>query len=230
MMLKVLFNLFFPKLCVGCKNPLLKAETILCVSCAHQLPLTQFHTVHPEGLKNVFYGQVYFENATALFYFHKQGISQQLIHELKYRRRQEIGEYLGKWLVSEIKENPKYQNIDVVIPVPLHKKKLRQRGYNQVEKFGKVMAKYLNATYTDTVLLRVKNTKSQTFKNRVNRLISTQTVFQLSDTEALKGKHVLLIDDVITTGSTIVACAKQLQKTPNIKLSLAVMAYTEKNL
>jgi len=228
MMLKVLFNLFFPKLCVGCKNPLLKAETILCVSCAHNLPLTQFHANQPEVLKNVFYGQVLFENATALFYFHKQGISQQLIHQLKYKGQQEIGVYLGEWLMSEIKNNPDYQQIDVVVPVPIHKKRMQQRGYNQVEKFGKIMAKNLNATYNDTVLLRVKNTKSQTFKNRVNRLISTQTVFQLSDTEALKGKHVLLVDDVITTGSTIVACAKQLQKTSNIKLSLAVMAYTEK--
>ncbi len=227
-MLKALFNLFFPKLCVGCKTPLLTAETILCVACAHNLPLTQFHAQQPKVLKDVFYGQIVFENATALFYFHKQGISQQLIHQLKYKGNQKIGVYLGEWLASEIKQQPQYQQIDVVISVPIHKKRMQQRGYNQVAKFGKILAEHLNAVYNDTLLLRVKNTKSQAFKDKITRSKDIATVFQAIDFTTLKGKHILLVDDVITTGATIIACAQQLQKTPNIKLSLAVMAYTEK--
>lgn len=227
-MFKSVFNLFFPKLCIGCKTPLLTSETILCVSCAYQLPLTQFHSCQSEVLKNMFYGQVLFQNATALFYFHKKGISQQLIHQLKYKGNQDIGVYLAEWLASEIKNQPEYQQIDVVIPVPIHKKRLQQRGYNQVEKFGKVLAKYLNADYNDTVLQRVKNTKSQTFKNRMMRNKTIDTVFEVNDIMTLKGKHILLVDDVITTGATVVACAHQLQKISDIKLSLVVMAYTEK--
>ncbi len=227
-MIKALFSIFFPKLCVGCQQVLLQAENILCVSCVHNLPLTNFHTTNSSILQDVFYGTVVFKNATALLYFYKKGIAQKLIHQLKYKDNQKIGEYLGDWLSSEIKHLSQYQQIDVIIPVPIHKKRLQQRGYNQVEKFGKILAKNLNATYNNTALIRVKNTKSQTFKTQFNRSENINTVFKLIDTQQLQGKHILLVDDVITTGSTIKACVLQLQKTANIKLSLAVMAYTEK--
>jgi len=223
-MFKALFNLFFPKLCVGCKQPLLQPETILCVPCAHNLPLTQFHANQPEVLKNVFYGQVYFQNATALFYFHKKGISQQLIHQLKYKGNQRIGVYLGEWLASEIKNNPNYQQIDVVIPVPIHKNRMRQRGYNQVEKFGIEIANALDAEYIDTVLLKTTSTKTQVFKKRIARWDNSNEVFTMQNKTLIEGKHILLVDDIITTGATIESCANILLKAENVKISVATMA------
>lgn len=222
-----LFDLFFPKLCVGCKSSLLIQEETLCVSCIHDLPLTNFHHSKLQVLNTVFFGHVDFISATALLYFHKKGTVQELIHQLKYKNNEAIGLYLGRWLGSELKNIITYQNIDVVVPVPLHKKRLRQRGYNQVEKFGQIIASELKARYDDTVLTRIQNSKSQTFKSRLNRSQTITTVFKVFDLCALEGLHVLLVDDVITTGATIQSCAEQLKKIPNIKLSLAVMAYTE---
>ena len=134
---------------------------------------------------------------------------------------------MGEWLGSELKNIIAYQNIDVVVPVPLHKQRLKQRGYNQVAHFGKKIASSLNACYDETILTRIEHGTSQTFKNRLNRSQTNEMVFKVVDFESLQGLHVLLVDDVITTGSTIHSCAQQLNKIPNIKLSLAVMAYTE---
>lgn len=226
-MFSIIFNLFFPKLCIGCKSILLIQEETLCVSCIHDLPLTNFHYSKLQVLNTVFYGRVDFISATALLYFHKKGTVQELIHQLKYKNNESIGLYLGTWLGSELKNIVAYQSIDVVVPVPLHKQRLRQRGYNQVEQFGKIIAHFLNARYDDTILARIQNSKSQTFKNKFNRSQTITSVFKVSDLESLEGLHVLLVDDVITTGATIESCTQQLKKIPNIKLSLAVMAYTE---
>ena len=167
------------------------------------------------------------EQATALFYFPKKGVVRQLIHQLKYKNQQEISNYLGKWLGVELAESRFYKAVDVVVPVPLHKKRLKERGYNQVTGFGEELAMCLQASYNDTTLLRIKNTVTQTVKDRLTRWRNVQTNFEVLDTKSLEGKHILLVDDVITTGATIKACVKELHKIPNIKISLAVMAYTD---
>ena len=226
-MFKLLLNLFFPKVCVGCKNILVQQEKILCVNCLHDLPLTNLHENDSKVISKVFYGTVVLEHATALFYYPKQGVIRQLIHQLKYKNQEEISSYLGKWLSVELIESGYYNDIDIVIPVPLHKSRMKFRGYNQVEGFGKEIASTLNATYNDTTLLRNKNTTSQTVKDRLTRWRNVETIFEVSEFEKLKGKHILLVDDVITTGATIKACASELTKISNIKLSLAVMAYTD---
>lgn len=225
-MFKQLVNLFFPKLCFGCKNVLVHQENILCLTCLHDLPLTNLHENDSKLITNTFYGSVVLQHATALFYYPKKGAVRQLIHHLKYKNHPEISSYLGKWLGQELKETPHYATVDVVIPVPLHKKRFKQRGYNQVEGFGKELAVYLNARYNDSTLLRNKNTSTQTVKNRLTRWKNVNTIFEVNDLTSLKGKHILLVDDVITTGATIKACARALHTIPNIKLSLAVMAYT----
>jgi len=226
-MVKHLINLFFPKLCVGCTNVLVQQENILCIACLHDLPLTNLHTTNSNMIKNIFYGSVEFEHATALFYYPKKGVIRKLIHQLKYKNREEISDYLGKWLGTELKESMLYNSVDVVIPVPLHKKRMKERGYNQVEKFGVAIAENLKAGYNDVVLLRTKNTTTQTVKDRVTRWRNVQTIFEVADLKSLQGKHILLVDDVITTGATIKACVKELSKIKDVKLSLAVMAYTE---
>jgi ComF family protein len=175
-------------------------------------------------VKKIFYGRIPLENATSLFRFQKKGITQQLIHNLKYRGQEKIGESLGKWLGDELKTIKTYKDIDIIIPVPLHKSKLKKRGYNQVAKFGEEIAKSLHADFNDTTLIKKRAVKTQVFKKRIARWNSINEVFDITETSLLQNKHILLVDDIITTGATMEACAIQLQKIPNIKLSIASMA------
>lgn len=174
-------------------------------------------------MKKVFYGRFPVQNATALFQFQKKGITQELLHNLKYRGQKDIGNFLGKWLGTELAELPNYQSIDIVIPVPLHKHKLRKRGYNQVSGFGKEVALALGIPYRDDLLLKVSKTRSQVFKKRGARYDDNE-VFMLDKTEALSNLHILLVDDIVTTGATLENCAEQLLKSDNVSISVATMA------
>lgn len=226
-MVKNLLNLFFPVVCNACSNVLTDNEQIICINCRHQLPVTNFHFDNSEVVKKVVYGRVKLQNATALLHFSKKGIVQQLLHNLKYRGHKGIGGFFGKWLGVELKAIDAYQQVDVVVPVPLYKTKLRKRGYNQVEQFGKEIAKSLKADYNDKVLIKTKATKTKVFEGRLSRWNDDGAVFAISENISLKGKHILLVDDIITTGATIEACARELLKIDNIKLSLATMAIAD---
>lgn len=223
-MVKNLLNLFFPMVCEACNNVLADNELVICTKCRHDLPVTNFHLENSETVKKVVYGRVKLEQATALLYFSKKGVVQQLLHNLKYRGHKDISGFLGKWLGAELKTIEAYKQIDVVVPVPLYKTKLRQRGYNQVEQFGKAIAEALSVDYNDSVLIKTKSTKTKVFEGRLTRWSDEGAVFAISDYSTLKGKHILLVDDIITTGATVEACATELLKIDNIKLSLATMA------
>lgn len=223
-MIKNLLNLFFPKVCYACNNLLADRETYICTECRHNLPVTNYHFNNDNTVKKVLYGRVKIEHATALLRFHKKGMVQQLMHGLKYRGYEEIGEFLGKWLGNELKNIEEYKNIDVIVPVPLHKKKLKKRGYNQVEKFGREIANALDIPYIDTVLNKTTLTQTQVFKKRIARWSNDDEVFNTTNLDSLANKHILLVDDIITTGATVEACANELLKGHNIKLSLATMA------
>lgn len=218
-----MLNLLFPKICCGCKGLLLKGQEVLCAECIHSLPLASFHKSGNEMLKNKFYGRFLLQNATALFSFQKRGITQQLMHNLKYRGQKEISSFFGKWLGAELAEIEAYKEIDVVIPVPLHKQKLKKRGYNQVEGFGKEIAKALEIPYRDDILLKISKTGSQVFKTRILRF-ETEEVFIAQNLKAINNKHILLVDDIITTGATLEKCAIQLLKAENVSISIATMA------
>ena len=222
-----LLNLFFPKVCLGCNAYLGDNESYICMSCRHQLPLTNFHLDNNDALKNVFFGRVKLEQATALLHFSKKGIVQQLMHNLKYKGHQDVGLFLGKWLGEELKTIEAYQNIDVVVPVPLHRSKLRKRGYNQVDKFGQEIAKALNVEYNTDVLQKTMSTKTQVFKDRLLRTSGNTATFSISESLSLRGKHILLVDDIITTGATIESCANALLKVEGIKISIAAMSITD---
>ena len=209
---------------MACNGNIQEKKLLICIDCRHKLPVTNFHFDDSNYVKKVFYGRLELENATSLLRFHKKGIVQQLIHNLKYRGHETIGEFLGNWLGEELKDIESYKNIDLVIPVPLHKNKLRKRGYNQVAKFGQRIAEALDVPYEDEVLVKTSSTSTQVFKKREARWQNDDQIFTIQNVERLSGKHILLVDDIITTGATIEACASILTKIHNNKLSIATMA------
>jgi ComF family protein len=174
-------------------------------------------------MKDIFYGRFAVEQATALLQFQKKGITQELLHNLKYRGQREISSFFGSWLGSELAEIDHFKTIDMVIPVPLHKQKLKKRGYNQVEGFGKEIAKALGKPYRDDILLKQSKTSSQVFKQRFTRF-NSEEIFTVTHSEAISQKHILLVDDIVTTGATLENCASQLLKNSQAKISLATIA------
>ncbi|GAA4949683.1 ComF family protein [Algibacter agarivorans] len=194
------------------------------MDCRHDLPVTNFHFDDSDDVAKVLYGRAKIEDGTALFRFEKKGNVQQLIHNLKYRDHENIGFLLGNWLGGELKTIKNYKTIDIVIPVPLHKKKLKTRGFNQVAKFGQQIAEALNADYMDDVLLKLTNTKTQSKKGRLARWINSEELFAIQNIPSIENKHILLVDDIITTGATLEACISVLNEAKNIKISIATMA------
>lgn len=225
--IKNLLNLFFPKVCLSCNHYLDDNELYVCTSCRHNLPVTNFHFSEYNEVKKVMYGRVPLQQATALLWFRKKGTVQQLLHNLKYKGQEDVGVFLGKWLGEELSTIDAYKTIDVVVPVPLHASRLRKRGYNQVHKFGKEIANALKVEFNTTTLQKTKATKTQVFKDRLKRWTNDDAIFSIADYETLKGKHILLVDDIITTGATIETCANALLKIEGVTISLATMAIAE---
>jgi len=223
-MLKSIVNVFFPKVCYACNNLLNDNVDTICLDCRHDLPITNFHFDNNRAVAKVLYGRAKIENGTALFRFVKKGHVQQLIHNLKYKGHEYIGFVLGNWLGAELKTLEAYKTIDMVIPVPLHKKKLKSRGFNQVAKFGEQIAKALHADYMDDVLLKITNAKTQSKKGRIARWIDSEELFAIKNITTIENKHILLVDDIITTGATLEACISVLNEAKNIKISIATMA------
>jgi len=223
-MFKNIINLFFPPVCAGCHSFLLSNENVICTLCRHNIPLTNHHLNPENEAFKKFYGRIPVEYASALLYFHKKGIVQELIHNLKYKRQEEIGTVLGEWYVEDLKNSTIIQSVDAIIPVPLHKRKLRERGYNQVTNFGLALSKNLNVSYNPNLLVRNIYSKTQSKKTLLNRSDGIDSIFDVAFTEKDHNKHFLLIDDVITTGSTLEACSHALLKIPGAKISIVCMA------
>jgi ComF family protein len=219
-----LLNLFFPKVCAGCRKLLLATENVLCTNCRHEMPLTQYHLDSKNEAVKKFYGKIEIEYASAFLYFNKKGIVQELIHNLKYKGQEEIGTILGNWYVEDLKELKLETPFDIIIPVPLHKRKFKERGYNQVTTFGKTLAQGLEIAYDDTVLYRKKYSKTQSKKNLLGRSENIENIFDVHSLEKHQNKHLLIIDDVLTTGATLEACSRALLKIPGIKISIVCMA------
>lgn len=227
--LKDIFYLFYPKLCVNCSITLLKNESFVCTICKNELPVIVDNQQVNKVLLSVFYGKVAVKNVRSFLYFNKKGITQKLIHQLKYKNQPEIGIFIGDWFGKQLKETTIFKDVDVIISVPLHPKKLKKRGYNQLTKFGETLSEILEIPYQPNILTRISTTNTQTLKQRLERFSNHQKTFKLTDFTIFENKHILLIDDVITTGATLHACAKELSQTKNITISIATMAYTQKD-
>jgi ComF family protein len=193
----------------------------------HHLPLTHHHNLKEHEIHRAFYGLVPFEFGASLLYFRKKGIAQQLMHNLKYKNQQEIGTFLGDIFSKSVLELTVFNAIDIIIPVPLHKKRLHERGYNQVTTFCEALEKNLAIPIIDSVLVKSINLKSQIQKSKENRLETQKNVFSIENAHKIEGKHILLVDDIFTTGATIEACAKEILKIKNTRISIVTMAYTQ---
>ena len=224
-MFESIVNLFFPKICAGCHRLLLPQEDLICALCRHQLPQTLHHKIPNNEALQKFYGKVPVEFASAFLYYHKKGIVQELIQNLKYKKQPLIGQCLGVWYAHELQETIKSQGFDLVIPVPLHAKRLRERGYNQVAEFGKALASAFAIPYDDQLLYRNTYSKTQTKKNLLSRTaMISNTRFEVQPQNKHENLHFLLVDDVLTTGSTLEACTRALLKIPGAKVSVVCMA------
>ena len=215
-MVKHLLNLLFPKVCAACKTILMNQEICICTNCRHEIPTTNHHLNTKNEIQSLFYGKLELEFAASLFYFQKHSLVQELIFSLKYRGNQEIGTVVGLWMGERIKNLSVSENFDFIVPVPLHPRKLRKRGYNQVSTFGEALSKSLKKPFEEKLLTRVRYSKSQTKKTLKKRIQIDATAFEVNDDKAFHNKHFLLIDDVLTTGSTIESCAIALLKIPGL--------------
>jgi ComF family protein len=223
-MLKHLLNLFFPPVCSGCNSFLITNEKVICTRCRHHIPLTNHHLTLNNEIFKKFYGRVPLEYASAFLYFHKKGIVQELIHKLKYKGHEDIGAVLGNWYAADLKDMTILKTADIMIPVPLHKRKFRERGYNQVTTFGLALSKELGISYNDSLLFRTTYSKTQSKKNRLDRSEGIDTFFDIQFNDKHHDKHYLLVDDVITTGATLEACSRALLKIPGARVSIVCMA------
>lgn len=224
--LKDFFYIFYPKICANCKEQLLQNEKTICTFCRHDLPLTNFQSYTKNKVSSIFLGRITIEKAYSLLFFRKKSSTKNLIHELKYKGNEEVGVFFGNWLGEMLSKNKEFANVDFIIPVPIHLKRKKIRGYNQVTKFGKCLSTHLHIKFIEDILVRKSSTKTQTLKARFERFNDAETKFSLTDTAFFKNKHVLIIDDVITTGATLEACSIALLKTSGIKISILTMAYT----
>ncbi len=224
-MLKPLLNLIYPPLCPGCNEPLPDEKAVICALCRHDMPFTNHHLQPENEAYKKFLGRLHLEHISALLYFHKEGIGQNLIHNLKYRRQEQVGTLMGQWYAKDLAKVAVLQGITDVTPVPLHLKKLRQRGYNQAAGFAKALAKGLNTNYNETLLLRTTYNKTQTQKNKEKRAEIINSAFAVNYSESDHNKHFLLVDDVMTTGATLEACGRLLLQIPGARLSIVTIAY-----
>lgn len=232
MVLTIMLNLItdflgilYPDLCQACGNALFKYEKTICILCSFKLPRTKFHLEEDNPVSRVFWGRVKLENVCAFVYFSKKGRVQNLMHHFKYRNRKDIGFELGKLYGQDLKKAKWIEDIDVIIPVPLHKKKLKKRGFNQSEEIVKGLAESLEIPMNLRSLQRIKASETQTKKTRIQRWENVKDIFDLFERELLIDKHILLVDDVITTGATIEACAQKLLEIKGLKLSVTALAY-----
>jgi len=220
-------SLIFPDLCCACGDHLVSHEYQLCTNCLYDLPYTNFYRQADNPVARQFWGRIPVKGAFAYLYFHKQGKVQNVIHHLKYKNRPLLGNLLGEMCGRELRAVDYASAIDLIVPVPLHPSRLKSRGYNQSHCIAEGLAATLQIPLGDKYLHRSKSTSTQTHKGRFERFENMVEVFSVENAGDLADKHVLLVDDVITTGATLEACALSLLEVPGLQISILAIAYAE---
>lgn len=216
-------SLLYPNLCASCNASLYKGEREVCTRCRSYLPYTRFHNDKENPVAQLFWGRVVVENATAYFVFHKGSRFQKILHKIKYRNHQSLGVEVGRWFGQELLQTS-FSDVDLIAPVPLHPKKYEQRGYNQSELIAKGISEIITRPLVADLLKRVIENPTQTRKGRYERWTNVDGIFELKEPDKVKKKHILLVDDVVTTGSTLEACIAATLKAEGAKVSVAVLA------
>lgn len=223
-----LLHVVFPHVCDGCGSDLLNIESRLCIRCIASLPETNFE-IHPNNpVEKDFWGRIPIINASAHLYFTKESLVQHLMHQLKYKGNKELGLQLGRLMGNSLKSADRFSNIDALIPLPLFPSKEKKRGYNQATVLCDGIAEILNLPVLNNIITRPQHTETQTKKGRIERWRNIEGKFQLTDPVKIQNKHILLVDDVVTTGATLEACGNELLKADNVKLSIATLCKAEK--
>ena len=223
-----LLDLISPRLCVVCGERLSITEEIICSKCNLHLPRTGYHRdPYENNLAKLFWGQIPIERATALFFYEAHAETANILYDLKYKNHPDIGIVMGRMMAREIQDSGFFEGIDTIVPIPLAKKRQRQRGYNQSLMLAKGVSEITGLPISQKVIRRTVFEGSQTSKGRWERQENVEKVFELTDAQSFIGKHLLIIDDVVTTGATIVACAKELAKAGDIKFSILALGYAK---
>ena len=217
-------GLFLPNVCVCCSTGLLRGEEFICSHCFYKLPATNFHQEQDNPVAQIFWGRASVENATACYFFRKENRIQKLVYQLKYKGQKEIGIMLGREMGKSL-VGGKFSEIDIIAPVPIHLQKLRKRGYNQSEWIARGVAEAINKPIDSQTLVRRFYTDSQTRKKRFDRWENVDSGFAITNPDAFAGRHILLIDDVITTGATLEACIHATLTAPDTKVSVASLSF-----
>jgi ComF family protein len=215
--------MMYPSLCAACGRPLFTGEECICTPCRLHLPQTGYQLEPENPVIKHFWGKVKVERAMAYYHFGKGQRVQKLIHQLKYKGRQEVGEVVGRMMGNALKKT-EYDCVDLIVPVPLHKSRLRQRGYNQSDCLGEGIAAAMHKRFAPTALVRREATHTQTRKHRYERFTNVENIFQVREAGLLAGKNILLVDDVITTGSTLISCAEAIRSVPGTCVYVAAIA------
>ena len=221
-----ILSLFYPRLCAACGDALQQNEPCICLDCMLHLPETEFHKEHFNPLRHVFDGRVPVEEVTALMSYKKANKTQKILHNLKYKGQKEIGAILGEYLGGQLITEERYQGIQYILPIPLHPKKLRKRGYNQSEWIAMGLSKGMGIPYLTDVLIRSQFTETQTRKSRFARWQNVKEVFSVQHPEKVAHTHVLVCDDVLTTGATTEAAILKLLEVEGVRVSVATLAAT----
>ena len=217
-------ELLYPKLCGGCGNHLYENEEVVCVYCRASLPLSGECDFENNASEKLFWGKVSITAAASFLFFQKKSSTQHLLHQLKYQQKENIGEWLGEQFAYSLQSKGRFAAVEIIIPIPLHPSRIKFRGFNQCDAIARGMASVLQIPIVNGVLTRSVATQSQTKKNRFQRFENMNSVFSLAQTSAIKGKNILLLDDVLTTGATLVSAAQVLQQAGSNKLFVGAIA------
>jgi ComF family protein len=218
-----LLHLAFPHICAGCGTDVLDKEHALCLRCLHALPKTGFHPHAGNPVEKLFWGRLPVEAATAQFYFTKSSLMQHLMHRFKYRGDKTLGSYLGRLMGNRLQETDRFATVDALVPLPLFAAKERRRGFNQSAILCQGIAEVLQKPVYQNKIIRTAGTESQTKRNRSDRWQNVEGRFEWKSTEGMAGKHLLLVDDVVTTGATLEACGRTILQEGSVRLSVAAL-------
>lgn len=224
-LLQDFISLAFPDVCQACGVGLNKQEQVLCTYCLFQLPYTHFHLQKDNKTAREFWGRADIRAATSFLYFKKGERVQHLLHQLKYRRQTQIGVYLGRLCGKVLKQAGGFSGVDLICPLPLHKQSMRRRGYNQSEFFALGLGETMKKKVDASLLARTRIAESQTRKSRFDRFLNVREAFSVRHPHRLVNRHVLLVDDVLTTGATLTACASAVLAVGGTQVSIATIAY-----